>query len=195
MERRSDTHPSVEILQAFSLGKLDTATAESVVLHLQHCGDCRQAVAVLPGDFILAQSGEGRSPDDTPTPGQALARNAGTVRPIPTLPNTPSPSDIPPELTGHSQYEVLRELGPSGMGVVYLARHRLSGRQEVLKVMNKQWLAHKESRERFLREIQSAAMLDHPNVVKMYCGQNRIAGRATSQGPPSGSVSGKKQIE
>ena len=61
------------------------------------------------------------------------------------------------------------------MGVVYLAKHRLSGRVEVLKVMNKALIGQADSRERFLREIQSAARLDHKNVVKMYtaleCGE------------------------
>ncbi len=54
------------------------------------------------------------------------------------------------------------------MGVVYQARHQLSGRLEFLKVMDKALLGQAESKERFLREIQSAARLDHKNVVKMY---------------------------
>jgi serine/threonine protein kinase len=74
----------------------------------------------------------------------------------------------PPELANHSQYEVVRELGRGGTGVVYLARHRLSGRREVLKVMNRGSLARSGSKERFLREIQAAARLHHPNIVKMY---------------------------
>lgn len=65
-------------------------------------------------------------------------------------------------------YEILRELGRGGMGVVYLARHTLSGRQEVLKVMNRELLAQPEHKERFRREIQAAANLDHVNVIKMH---------------------------
>jgi WD40 repeat protein len=70
-----------------------------------------------------------------------------------------------PSLPDH---EILGELGRGGMGVVYLARHRLSGRREVLKVMNREWLQRPGSEERFLREIRSVARLDHPHVVKMY---------------------------
>ena len=54
------------------------------------------------------------------------------------------------------------------MGVVYLARNRLMARLEVLKVVNKEMLERSGGKERFLREIQSAAMLSHPNVVTAY---------------------------
>jgi uncharacterized protein YkwD/tRNA A-37 threonylcarbamoyl transferase component Bud32 len=81
---------------------------------------------------------------------------------------TRNPSNLPPELAGNPHYEILGALGGGGMGLVYKARHRLSGRLEVLKVMNKDQMGRPESRQRFLQEIQSAARLDHPNVVKMY---------------------------
>jgi hypothetical protein len=54
------------------------------------------------------------------------------------------------------------------MGVVYLARNRLLERREVLKVVNQDLLARAGGKERFLREIQSAARLSHPNVVTAY---------------------------
>src|SRR5260370_11450856 len=54
------------------------------------------------------------------------------------------------------------------MGVVYLAKNRWMGRNEVLKVVNPQTLDQSAGKERFVREIQSAAMLNHPNVVTAY---------------------------
>ena len=77
-------------------------------------------------------------------------------------------ANLPPELAGNPQYEILRELGRGGMGVVYLAKNRLLGRQEVLKVVNKNLLEQPGVADRFLREIQSAALLNHPNVVTAY---------------------------
>ena len=65
-------------------------------------------------------------------------------------------------------YEVLGELGRGGMGVVYLAKNVLMDRREVLKVVNKALLDRPGVMERFLREIRSAAMLNHNNVVKAY---------------------------
>lgn len=66
----------------------------------------------------------------------------------------------PPELP---EYDLLEILGRGGMGVIYLARHRLSGRLEALKIM-----ADRGSSDRFLREVRAAARLSHPNVVSMY---------------------------
>jgi serine/threonine protein kinase/Tol biopolymer transport system component len=74
-------------------------------------------------------------------------------------------ADLPPELANHPQYEVVRELGRGGMGVVYLARNRLMDRPEVLKLVSPQFLGHPETVQRFLREIRSAARLSHPNIV------------------------------
>ena len=57
------------------------------------------------------------------------------------LSTPPSASDsLLPELVNHPQYEVIRELGRGGMGVVYLARNKLMDRLEVLKVLNKEML-------------------------------------------------------
>ena len=75
---------------------------------------------------------------------------------------------IPPELVNHPQYEVIRELGRGGMGVVYLARNKIMNRLEVLKVLSKEMLGKAGRADRFLREIQSAAKLHHPNVVAAY---------------------------
>ena len=63
---------------------------------------------------------------------------------------------------------MIRVLGRGGMGVVYLARNKLMDRLEVLKVLNKQVLTKESVADRFLREIQSAARLQHPNVVAAY---------------------------
>ncbi|MGH7226846.1 MAG: serine/threonine-protein kinase, partial [Gemmataceae bacterium] len=76
--------------------------------------------------------------------------------------------ELPPELANNPQYEILRELGRGGMGVVYLAKNKLMDRLEVLKVVNKALIDHPAAVERFLREIRSAAKLSHANVVGAY---------------------------
>jgi WD40 repeat protein/serine/threonine protein kinase len=65
-------------------------------------------------------------------------------------------------------YEIVAELGRGGMGVVYLAKNKLMSRHEVLKVVNKELLDHAGAAARFLREICSAAQLNHPNIVTAY---------------------------
>jgi serine/threonine protein kinase len=54
------------------------------------------------------------------------------------------------------------------MGVVYLARNKLMGRPEVLKVVGKHLLDQPGAAERFLREIRAAANLSHPHIVTAY---------------------------
>ncbi len=66
-------------------------------------------------------------------------------------------------------YEVQGELGRGGMGVVYLAKNLLMKRPVVLKIVNKALLnANPGMLDRFVREIEVAARLDHENVVKAY---------------------------
>jgi WD40 repeat protein/tRNA A-37 threonylcarbamoyl transferase component Bud32 len=66
------------------------------------------------------------------------------------------------------RFEVVRELGKGGFGVVYLARDTVLGRDVALKVPRLEHLATPEARQRFMREARAAAMLDHPNIVPVY---------------------------
>ena len=78
----------------------------------------------------------------------------------------PPPVDtLPPDLVDHPDYEIVRELGRGGMGVVYLAQNKLMGRPEVLKVVGRHLIERPGVADRFLREIRSAAKLHHANIV------------------------------
>ncbi len=66
------------------------------------------------------------------------------------------------------KYELLKELGRGGMGVVYLANQRDLNRIVALKVVPPTYLANPVSRERFRREIQVMRKLTHPGVVSIY---------------------------
>ena len=65
-------------------------------------------------------------------------------------------------LTG--AYRVERELGGGGMSRVFLAEERALGRRVVVKVLSPDLLAG-VNRERFKREIQLTAQLQHPHIV------------------------------
>ena len=80
----------------------------------------------------------------------------------------PPASTLPPGLADHPDYEILRELGRGGMGVVYLAQNKLMGRMEVLKVVGGQLVNRRGVLDRFLGEIRNAARLHHPNIVAAY---------------------------
>jgi serine/threonine-protein kinase len=72
----------------------------------------------------------------------------------------------PPAAFG--KYELLRELGRGGMGVVYLARQTDLDRVVALKMILGSHLATPEQVERFLAEARAAARLRHPSVVQVY---------------------------
>jgi len=65
------------------------------------------------------------------------------------------------------RYRVTRELGAGGMATVYLARDLKHDRDVAVKALHPD-LAASVGRERFLREIQLAARLSHPNILALY---------------------------
>ena len=65
-------------------------------------------------------------------------------------------------------YRVEALLGRGGMGVVYLAEDLRLKRRVALKLLAPELAENGEFRERFLRESELAASLDHPNVVPIY---------------------------
>jgi serine/threonine protein kinase len=73
--------------------------------------------------------------------------------------------DVGPQRSG--PYEALEEIGRGGMGIVYRARHRVTGRLAALKVMQA-GLAPEEESAKFLVEARAVAALSHPNIVQIY---------------------------
>jgi predicted Ser/Thr protein kinase len=66
------------------------------------------------------------------------------------------------------QLEILNILGEGGMGVVYLARQRKLERLVALKILPRELAADPAFADRFLREAQALARLQHPNIVSLY---------------------------
>jgi tetratricopeptide (TPR) repeat protein/tRNA A-37 threonylcarbamoyl transferase component Bud32 len=64
-------------------------------------------------------------------------------------------------------YEILEELGSGGMGIVYRARQVRLKRMTALKMIRTVH-ANRKTRERFLREAEAVAHLQHPNIVQIY---------------------------
>ncbi|HEY2330822.1 MAG TPA: Stk1 family PASTA domain-containing Ser/Thr kinase [Acidimicrobiales bacterium] len=72
-----------------------------------------------------------------------------------------------PRLYG-GRYELHRRLARGGMADVYLARDTLLDRPVALKVLFAEFATDPTFVERFRREAQSAANLNHPNIVSVY---------------------------
>src|SRR3954465_11775003 len=67
-----------------------------------------------------------------------------------------------------AQYQVVREIGRGGMGVVFLARDIALHRLVAIKVLRYEFASSEERRERFRREARMTARLSHPNIVPVH---------------------------
>jgi serine/threonine-protein kinase len=69
----------------------------------------------------------------------------------------------PPPVPG---YEMIKVLGRGGMGCVMLARDEANGQAVAIKTLLPEVAVADKSLQRFTREIQVAASLSHPNIVR-----------------------------
>src|SRR5262245_56539046 len=67
-----------------------------------------------------------------------------------------------------THYELDCEIGRGGMGVVYRAKDRRLKRTVAIKVLPPELAFRSEIKTRFLREAETAAQLNHPNIVDIY---------------------------
>ncbi|MBI5388256.1 MAG: serine/threonine protein kinase [Verrucomicrobia bacterium] len=79
-------------------------------------------------------------------------------------------SPLPPEqIAPHfPQLEILECLGRGGMGVVYKARQKTLNRFVALKLLAPERVLDPQFAERFTREAQALAALNHPNIVTIH---------------------------
>ena len=65
-------------------------------------------------------------------------------------------------------YTILKELGEGGMGLVFLAEHRLLGRKAAIKTIRPEVAQDDTFSRRFQLEARAVAALDHPGIVRVY---------------------------
>ncbi|MBX9584920.1 MAG: protein kinase, partial [Gemmataceae bacterium] len=118
---------------------LDVPAAALPDLFDPSLGPAASAGAVLPDD-------EAGPPDQTPTP----------------FPSAFSPS---PRV---GRFELRRQLGKGGCGIVFLAYDPKLGREVAVKIPRPEMLLSPDARRRLVREARAAAEFDHPNLVPVY---------------------------
>lgn len=65
-------------------------------------------------------------------------------------------------------FRIQAELGRGGMGVVYLAEQTSPRRLVALKILSPELARDPAFRERFARESEAAASVEHPNVIPVH---------------------------
>lgn len=68
-------------------------------------------------------------------------------------------------LSGHP---IISEIGRGGMGSVWLARDEALDRRVAIKTLHPEFVSNDVVRTRFLQEARALAMLNHPNIVRIY---------------------------
>ena len=165
------SHPSEQTLNLYGSGKLDDRSVGAVDAHLEKCPECWKRLAEMSADSFLGRlrGAQAQGVPDLDEPhisssgGLSILAAGNLGKPAP-----PPPGSLPLGIAGHPDYQILRELGHGGMGVVYLAQNTLLDRMEVLKVVGSHLVGRSGVLDRFLGEIRNAARLNHPNVVTAY---------------------------
>ncbi|MCU0724220.1 MAG: protein kinase [Planctomycetes bacterium] len=134
------------------------------------CGSCRNILRIpdRQGDSMSVSKSR-----PVPAP-------AGSRTPAPSSSPAPSPSSAPPPPRAgglpepgagtkvNNEFELLRLLGQGGYGSVYEAVDLSLKRRVAIKLMLREKTTKKEFVEKFLREARTAALLSHPNIVKIH---------------------------
>jgi serine/threonine protein kinase len=166
--------PTSRELELFLVDQLRDDDAVRVSEHLTMCDLCTDTFDNLRGATNL-EAGHDASPavpsadslfDDTPPP------VAGVSPPKSSIEERTWSFLSPPlesgDLGSLGPYRVLKAIGLGGMGVVFQAEDPQLKRQVALKVVKPEYVAHEVARQRFLREAQAVAAINHDNVVAIY---------------------------
>jgi len=167
IEANTDLGVSLEILRAFAKGELDAKQEQHVLELLDKHPELAAQVAAISVDSVIVKmrdhsklasekSLSSQLADDSPCKTELFSGPSGID------------SKIQAELEGLTDFKILKEIGRGGMGVIYLAQHILTGRKEVLKVLNERLMVNHEARKRFEQEIKCIAATNHESIVRCY---------------------------
>jgi serine/threonine-protein kinase len=180
---------SRERMSEFLAGSLLPEDESQITEHLHGCGDCNQLAFELSDEPAARKILAGAANHDVRRGGEAalvdlqrrlaaLALIESAFSDTATLQSGETPSvstgkwhaeDISsplPERLG--KFEIIRELGAGSFGIVYLAKDTVLNRHVALKLPRSIRLVDPGGQQRFFREAQALARLDHPHIVPLY---------------------------
>ena len=65
-------------------------------------------------------------------------------------------------------YQIEKQLGEGGMGVVYKGVHPALGQVVAIKMLHPNLVKADSIKQRFVREAQAMARLRHPNILQLF---------------------------
>jgi hypothetical protein len=190
-------HPHPDQIRRFLVGDLPEADIERLGHHLGECVACHLALpdSILADPLVIALRGplelepHAGEPECQATieslvhglvsgntglgPPRTASDAAGAAIPDTTASPVPhGPAAVPDDQFGSlpcffGRYQILECLAEGGMGAVYLAHDTTLDRKVALKVCRLQRAEGPRAHERFLREAQAAAALQHEGICRV----------------------------
>jgi serine/threonine protein kinase len=130
------------------------------------CPHCGRLTPVTKG--AAATTGEGPTQSSAQTPSATNAYSAAPPGCDAALVDFLAPPQAEGELGRLGNYRILRVLGHGGMGVVYQAEDIKLKRSVAIKAMLPALAASASAAQRFLREAQAMAAVEHDHIVRIY---------------------------
>jgi eukaryotic-like serine/threonine-protein kinase len=162
-----------ELLRRSLDDALSDMQEEELARHLSECADCQQELERLAAEQA-----------DWSKVGSVLQREAASSPPTTHFPAEPAdahdeiaadfavdflePSPTPEALGRLAEIEILAVIGRGGMGVVLKGFEPELKRLVAVKVLAPHLAASGAARQRFAREAQAAAAIQHPNVMPIF---------------------------
>ncbi len=167
-------HISQEQLRLLSIGGLDEQRLQNLADHVESCTQCKRTLdstAAAPEVWGVASKLK---------PEQALSDMTKRIAAIHPCKDADEPvasysvdhlfeAPSHPEMMGRiGNYDIEREVGRGGMGVVFKAFDTELNRPLAIKILSPRLAENGTARQRFAREARAAAAVIHPNVVAIY---------------------------
>ena len=167
--------PNQDELSRLNIGKLSVERSELLYDHIETCEQCAEFYTELeePADDFAKRLAH-FTPYDLDKARQAIEEDTlketatsiwGKVSPMLKSQHQEPSLAVPCQL---GQYDVIRLIDKGGMGEVYEAQHVRLKRPVAVKVILGYRQDDPESHRHFLKEMETAGQLDHPNLVRAY---------------------------